>query len=65
VKTIEVTMILGVPPESLGHRERVLARFEDFCTVSQSARAGTPYTVTVKGPDGRMVKATHPAAGRI
>jgi organic hydroperoxide reductase OsmC/OhrA len=57
IKAIEVTMTLGVPPESLSHLDRVLAQFEDFCTVSQSVRAGIPYTVTVKAPDGRIVKA--------
>jgi organic hydroperoxide reductase OsmC/OhrA len=57
IKAIEVTMTLGVPPESLGHLDRVLAQFEDFCTVSQSLRAGIPYTVAVKAPDGRIVKA--------
>lgn len=57
VKGIEVTMTLGVPPESLGHLDRVLAQFEDFCTVSQSVRSGIPYTMTVKAPDGRILKA--------
>ena len=49
-------MTLGVAPESLGHLDRALAQFEEFCTVSQSVRAGIPFTVTVKGPDGRVLK---------
>ena len=57
VRAIHVTVSLGVPPESLGHLDRVLAQFEDFCTVSQSVRTGIPYTVTVKAPDGRVLKA--------
>ena len=57
VKTIEVTMTLGVAPETLGHLDRALAQFEDFCTISQSVRAGIPYSVTVKAPDGRILKA--------
>lgn len=56
VTNIKVTMTLGVAPESLAHLDRTLAQFEDFCTVSQSVRAGIPFTVTVKGPDGRVVK---------
>ena len=48
---------LGVAPETLGHLDRVLAQFEDYCTVSQSVKTGIPYTVTVKAPDGRVVKA--------
>jgi uncharacterized OsmC-like protein len=53
---LKVTMTLGVAPESLGHLDRALAQFEDFCTVSQSVRTGIPYTLTVKAPDGRVLK---------
>lgn len=56
VTGIEVGIETGVEPESLGHLERALAQFEDFCTVSQSVRAGIPLTVTVRGPDGRVLK---------
>lgn len=56
VTAMKVAMKLGVAPESLGHLNRALAQFEDFCTVSQSIRAGIPYTLTVKGPDGRVLK---------
>jgi len=56
VTGIKVTMTLGVAPESLSHLDRALAQFEDFCTVSQSVRTGIPFTVTVKGPDGRILK---------
>jgi len=56
VTGIEVGIKLGVEPGSLGHLERALAQFEDFCTVSQSVRAGIPFTVTVRGPDGRVLK---------
>ena len=53
---MKVTITLGVAPESLGHLDRALAQFEDFCTVSQSVRTGIPFTVTVKSPDGRVLK---------
>ena len=56
VTGIKVTMALGVAPESLSHLDRALAQFEDFCTVSQSVRNGVPLTVTIKGPDGRILK---------
>ncbi len=56
VTGIKVTMTLGVAPELLSHLDRALAQFEDFCTVSQSVRTGIPLTVTVKGPDGRILK---------
>ncbi len=56
VTGIKVTMTLGVAPESLSHLDRALAQFEDFCTVSQSVRTGIPFTVTIKGPDGRVLK---------
>lgn len=56
VTGIKVTITLGVVPESLAHLDRALAQFEDFCTVSQSVRAGIPFTVTVRSPDGRVLK---------
>jgi uncharacterized OsmC-like protein len=56
VTAMNVTMTLGVMPEKLSHLERALSQFEDFCTVSQSVRDGIPFTVTVKGPDGRVLK---------
>lgn len=56
VTAMKVTITLGVAPESLGHLERVLAQFEDFCTVTQSVRAGIPVAVTVRSPDGSVVK---------
>lgn len=52
---MQVEMVLGAAPETLGHLDRVLGSFEDFCTVSQSVRAGIPFSVTVKGPDGTVL----------
>lgn len=56
VVAMDVSMTLGVAPESLAHLQQSLAQFEDFCTVSQSVRAGIPYTLTVKSPDGHVLK---------
>jgi organic hydroperoxide reductase OsmC/OhrA len=56
VTGIDVAITLGVAPESLARLDRALAQFEDFCTVSQSVRAGIPLTVTVRSPDGRVLK---------
>jgi len=55
VTGIKVTMKLGVSPELLTHLDRALAQFQDFCTVSQSVKAGIPFTVSVVAPDGRVV----------
>ncbi|MFO1079595.1 MAG: OsmC family protein [Reyranellaceae bacterium] len=57
VTGIDISLTLGVAPETLAHLDRVMAQFEDYCTVSQSVKTGIPYTVTVKAPDGRVVKA--------
>ena len=51
-----VEMVLGAAPETMGHLDRMLASFEDFCTVSQSVKAGIPFTVTVRAPDGSVLK---------
>lgn len=56
VTGITVAITLGEPPESLAHLDRALAQFEDFCTVTQSVRAGIPVAVTVRSPDGRVLK---------
>jgi len=56
VTGIKVAITLGVAPETLGHLDRVLAQFEDFCTVSQSVRTGIPFTVSIRSPDGRVLK---------
>ncbi|SKA40070.1 Uncharacterized OsmC-related protein [Enhydrobacter aerosaccus] len=57
VTGVDVTLKLGTPPQTLAHLQRALAQFEDFCTVSQSIRAGIPYTLKVVAPDGEVVKA--------
>lgn len=54
VLRIEVEIRLGATADRLPHLERVLAQFEDFCTVGASVRAGIPTDVSVL--DGRGAK---------
>ena len=56
VANIDVRINLGAPPETLGHLDRILAQFEEFCTVSQSVRAGIPIAVHITAPDGTVLK---------
>ena len=56
VQNIAITITLGAAVKSLLHLERALIQFEEFCTVSQSVRNGIPFTVSVKGADGRFLK---------
>jgi uncharacterized OsmC-like protein len=56
VGNIDVQVNLGAAPETLGHLERILAQFEDFCTVTQSVRAGIPIAVRIVAPDGTVLK---------
>jgi hypothetical protein len=47
---------MGVPGDTLEHLERVLASFEDFCTVTQSVKAGIPVSVSVFDAHGAQLK---------
>jgi uncharacterized OsmC-like protein len=49
-------LTLGVPAASLEHLDRVLASFEDFCTVTGSVRAAIPVTVQVFDSLGARLK---------
>jgi organic hydroperoxide reductase OsmC/OhrA len=42
VQRIEVRLMLGVPAARLQNLERVLASFEDYCTVTASVRGAIP-----------------------
>lgn len=53
---VKVDIVLGAKPDDLPHLDRALAQFEDFCTVSQSVRAGVPLDVSVRAADGRLLK---------
>lgn len=56
VTAIEVTLALGRAGSELDHLDRVLAQFEDFCTVSQSVRSGIPIHVKVNDGAGQSLK---------
>jgi uncharacterized OsmC-like protein len=53
---LDVALSLGVPADQLEHLDRVLAQFEDFCTVGMSVAQGIPLTVRVKDSTGRQLK---------
>lgn len=56
VLNIVVKLTVGVPRASLEHLDRVLAQFEEFCTVSQSVRQGIPIQVEVYDSAGERLK---------
>lgn len=47
ILAIDVELRVGVPGATLENLERVLAQFQDFCTVSASVSLGIPINVTV------------------
>ncbi len=55
VLSLDATLTLGVPAESLEHLERVLASFEAFCTVTQSIAAAIPVRVRVLDAHGALL----------
>ncbi|AXK40309.1 OsmC family protein [Crenobacter cavernae] len=56
VTGIAVTLRLGLPATDYGKLERILASFEDFCTVSQSVAVGIPMRTTVIDSLGAVLK---------
>ena len=56
VTNVKVDIALGTNPDELPHLDRALSQFEEFCTVSQSVRAGIPLAVSVRASDGRLLK---------
>ncbi len=56
VASMAVQLSLGVPASALAHLDRVLATFEDFCTVTGSVKAAFPVTVTVFDSLGERLK---------
>ena len=55
VLSIDVRLSLARVPEDRAKLARVLAQFEQFCTVGQSVAQGIPTRVTVLDPDGRVL----------
>ncbi|KQQ25084.1 peroxiredoxin [Methylobacterium sp. Leaf123] len=53
---IEVDIALGAPAASMDRLDRVLAQFEQFCTVSESVKAGVPVAVAVRDGGGNRLK---------
>ena len=56
VQRIRVRLRLGRPAAGLEHLDRVLERFEDYCTVTQSVRAAIPVDVEVLDGEGHRLK---------
>lgn len=56
VTGIGVRIELGRAAADIEHLDRVLAQFEDFCTVSMSVRQGIPIQVSVRDGAGATLK---------
>jgi uncharacterized OsmC-like protein len=56
IQRIDVHLELQKPGASVEHLDRVLAQFEDFCTVSMSVRQGIEIGVRVTDVDGAVLK---------
>lgn len=56
IQAIDVHLELEKPGASLEHLDRVLAQFEEFCTVSMSVRQGIAIGVKVSDADGVVLK---------
>lgn len=55
ILAIYVDICIGVPGTILENLDRVLAQFQDFCTVSSSVSLGIPVKVTVTDSEGRQL----------
>lgn len=60
VQGLAVDLHLGKPADALGHLQRVLDTFEDFCTVTQSVASGIPVTLRVMDVTGQLLKVSGP-----
>ena len=56
VQRIDVKLTLGVPVSSLEDVEHVLARFEEYCTVTASVRQSIPVNLEVYDSEGVKLK---------
>ncbi len=55
VARVSVEIQLPEAAASYAQIERILAQFEDFCTVTESVRAGVPVEVSVRDASGATV----------
>lgn len=53
---IDVAITLGAAAASMPRLDRVLAQFEQFCTVSESVQAGIPVTVSLTDGEGTALR---------
>ncbi|MBW8313479.1 MAG: OsmC family peroxiredoxin, partial [Hydrogenophaga sp.] len=53
---INVKLELGQAAADIEHLDRVLAQFEEFCTVSMSVRQGIAINVQVQDGTGALLK---------
>lgn len=56
IKGVEVAIRLGAAGGEDAPMQRVLAQFEDFCTVTESVKRGIPVSVTVLDGAGTVLK---------
>ncbi len=56
IQAIDVHLELQKPGATIDHLERVLAQFEEFCTVSMSVKQGIPIGVKVSDSEGAVLK---------
>jgi len=56
IQAINVHLELQKPGATIDHLERVLAQFEEFCTVSMSVKQGIPIGVKVSDSEGAVLK---------
>lgn len=56
VRRMEARLTVGVAAASLEHLDRVLAQFEEFCTVTQSVGQGIAIEVSVLDCNGLKLK---------
>jgi uncharacterized OsmC-like protein len=56
VQRLVAELTIGVPGDTLEHLDRVLASFEQYCTVTQSVGQGIPVEVQVFDAHGNRLK---------
>lgn len=56
IQNIDVAIQFGKDGAELAHLDRVLGQFEEFCTVTQSVRAGIPVSISVTDGKGQRLE---------